>query len=271
MPPKRRHWNLELDIDYKYTFVKNSSYIHIVIVSLLMLGSSCDSGEPGLCFDSTDPITERVVEVASFDNIIVRDNIQMILSEGPQSVRIETSEAIIEDVTVTVTDGVLMLIDENRCDLLKGSEPTLVYVSAPNIRRIRNASQYEISSNGVLGYESLVLVSDENENSKYRIADFRLDLAVGGLEVVSNNFSNFFISGTAERALIGFYGGASRFEGAAFLVDELTVFHRGSNKMIVHPVNCIKGKIVSNGDVIAKNQPPVVEVEELYTGRLIFD
>jgi hypothetical protein len=154
---------------------------------------------------------------------------------------------------------------------LEASEATLVYVSAPDIRRIRNASQYEVSSEGVLGYESLILVSDENENSKYRIADFRLNLAVGGLEVISNNFSNFYISGTAERALIGFYGGAGRFEGVAFFVEELNVFHRGSNVMIVYPVNSIKGKIVSNGDIIAKNQPDIVEVEERYTGRLIFD
>ena len=195
----------------------------------------------------------------------------MILAEGPQSIRIVTTKSIIDAVEVTVNEGTLTLIDENRCDLLEASEPTLVYVSAPDIRRIRNASQYEVSSEGVLSYESLVLVSDENENSKYRIADFRLDLDVGGLEVVSNNFSNFFISGTAERALIGFYGGAGRFEGAAFFVDELNVFHRGSNVMIVHPLNSIKGKIVSNGDVISKNRPEIIEVEELYTGKLIFD
>lgn len=271
MRPRPKHWNLELDIDYKYTFVKKGRYIHLVLSCLLLVGIRCDSGDPGLCFDGAEPIVERIVEVATFDKIIVRDNIQMILSEGPQSVRIETAESIIADVDVFVSNGTLTLIDESRCDLFEASVPTLVYVSAPDLRRIRNASQYEISSEGVLRYESLVLVSDENENSKYRIADFRLELAVGGLEVISNNFSNFFISGTAERALIGFYGGAGRFEGAAFLVDELNVFQRGSNVMIVHPLNSIRGKIVSNGDVIAKNRPEIVEVETLYSGRLIFD
>ena len=251
--------------------MKKGTYIHIALVYMLLLVTSCDSGDLGLCFDDSETVAERIVEVGFFDKIIVRDNIQMILAEGPQSIRIVTTKSIIDAVEVTVSDGVLTLIDENRCDLLEASEPTLVYVSAPDIRRIRNASQYEVSSEGVLSYESLVLVSDENENSKYRIADFRLDLDVGGLEVVSNNFSNFFISGTAERALIGFYGGAGRFEGAAFFVDELNVFHRGSNVMIVHPLNSIRGKIVSNGDIISKNRPEVIEVEELYTGKLIFD
>lgn len=251
--------------------MKKRTYIHLVIGCLLLLVTSCDSGDIGLCFDDSETVAERIVELTPFDKIIVRNNIQMIVSQGPQSVRIVTSKSIIDAVEVTVNEGTLTLIDENRCDLLEASEPTLVYVSAPNIKRIRNASQYEVSSEGVLSYESLILVSDENENSKYRIADFRLDLAVGGLEVVSNNFSNFFISGTAERALIGFYGGAGRFEGAAFLVEELNVFQRGSNVMIVHPLNSIRGKIVSNGDIISKNRPDVIEVEELYTGRLIFD
>ena len=251
--------------------MKKGTYIHIALVYMLLLVTSCDSGDLGLCFDDSETVAERIVEVGLFDKIIVRDNIQMILAEGPQSIRIVTTKSIIDAVEVTVNEGTLTLIDENRCDLLEASEPTLVYVSAPDIRRIRNASQYEVSSEGVLSYESLVLVSDENENSKYRIADFRLDLDVGGLEVVSNNFSNFFISGTAERALIGFYGGAGRFEGAAFFVDELNVFHRGSNVMIVHPLNSIRGKIVSNGDIISKNRPEIIEVEELYTGKLIFD
>jgi len=41
--------------------------------------------------------------------------------------------------------------------------------------------------------------------------------------------------------------------------------------MVVNPQNSIRGKIVSFGDVISKNRPPVVEVEELYKGRLRFE
>jgi len=116
-----------------------------------------------------------------------------------------------------------------------------------------------------------VLVSDKNEDARYSIADFRMELDVQNFEVISNDFSNFFISGKASQALIGFYAGAGRFEGTGFLVDELRVFHRGSNKMIVNPVNSIRGEIVSNGDVIAKNRPESVDVEERFTGRLIFE
>jgi hypothetical protein len=38
----------------------------------------------------------------------------------------------------------------------------------------------------------------------------------------------------------------------------------------VNPQNKIAGEIRGTGDVIAVNEPPVVEVEQFFTGQLIF-
>jgi hypothetical protein len=38
----------------------------------------------------------------------------------------------------------------------------------------------------------------------------------------------------------------------------------------VAPTNLIQGRIVGLGDVICLTQPPIVNVEEEFTGRLIF-
>ena len=53
-------------------------------------------------------------------------------------------------------------------------------------------------------------------------------------------------------------------------MQDLSVLHRGTNKFIVNPQQSIRGEIRSTGDVISVNQPPIVEVEEFFTGRLIF-
>jgi hypothetical protein len=42
------------------------------------------------------------------------------------------------------------------------------------------------------------------------------------------------------------------------------------SKMVVNPQQSIIGSIRSTGDVISLNQPPIVDVEEWFTGRLIF-
>jgi hypothetical protein len=41
--------------------------------------------------------------------------------------------------------------------------------------------------------------------------------------------------------------------------------------MIINPVQELKGKISGTGHVISVNRPPIVEVEEQYKGRLIFE
>ncbi|RMB56670.1 DUF2807 domain-containing protein [Dokdonia sinensis] len=256
-----------------FTFVKMFSrpIIAVVVAPLLLVLSACDSGDAGLCFDDTTAIAEREVTVPDFEQIIVGENVSLILSQGPQAITVEAPESYIDDVAVTVKNGTLFLADQNRCDLLRESAPTTIRVTAPNITRIRNASQYEVVSDGVLAYDSLILVSDLNENARYSVGEFRMELDVTSFEVISNNISNFYISGRAENALIGFYAGSGRYEGAGVLVDNLRIFHRGSNVMIVNPITSITGEIRSNGNVIAKNRPETVDVQELERGRLIFE
>ena len=41
--------------------------------------------------------------------------------------------------------------------------------------------------------------------------------------------------------------------------------------MIVHPVQSISGKMVSTGNIILKNNPPIVEVQQLYHGKVIYN
>ncbi len=60
-------------------------------------------------------------------------------------------------------------------------------------------------------------------------------------------------------------------EAVDFLIQELIVFHRSTNKIIINPQVSIIGEIRSLGDIISENNPPVVNVVEYYTGRLIFD
>jgi hypothetical protein len=40
--------------------------------------------------------------------------------------------------------------------------------------------------------------------------------------------------------------------------------------MIVNPQASLKGDLYGTGDLISKNHPPIVEVEQFYTGELIF-
>ena len=177
------------------------------------------------------------------------------------------------EVEVSVEDNVLIINNENSCNLLREYGITKAFVTAPNITVLRNGSGQQIESVGTLAYENLVLISEdfEEEDQVYTDGDFKLDLDVESVSIITNNLSNFFLTGTAQRGNFRVFSGDVRIESADLIVQDLTVFHRGSNKMIVHPVMSLSGEIRGGGDIISVNRPDVVNVLEYYTGRLIFE
>ncbi len=137
------------------------------------------------------------------------------------------------DVKAKVVYNQLQLTDNNSCNYVREYGITKIFVTAPNITEIRSSTQYEVSSDGILNFNNLHLIS-ENLN-------------------------------------VGFFAGSGRFEGRELIAQNVDVFHRGSNDMIVNPQQSLTGEIRSTGDLIAVNQPPTVDVEQFYTGRLIFE
>ncbi|HEA29727.1 MAG TPA: DUF2807 domain-containing protein [Leeuwenhoekiella sp.] len=241
---------------------------------LLIFLISCDSENSLNCIQDAGDRTEKEFEVADFNVIVVEERLQLILKEGPQQkVVVKTGENLLNDIEITVTDGVLNLYNNNGCNLVRDYNITQVLVTAPNIATIRNASGYEVQSDGVLSYPSLTLLSEdlEEEDKYHKDGDFRLELAVDSLKITANGLSNFFLSGTAKAANIELLEGDMRVEAQDLAVQDLYIFHRGTQKVIVNPIESLRGKVLSTGDLISVNRPAIVDVEETYTGKLIFE
>ena len=100
--------------------------------------------------------------------------------------------------------------------------------------------------------------------------DFNINVNTQNLSVIANNLSVFTISGSTEKLSVGFYAGLCEFKGADLIAQEVTIFQRSSHDIIVNPQQSLKVDIRSVGDVISIHRPPVVEVEEYYSGRLLF-
>jgi len=244
----------------------------IYILSLILI-VACNSEDASDCFQTEGNLVQQEVEVNSFERILVNRDIELIVKEGAEhKVIIETGENLLNDVLAKVVDDELQLTDFNTCNYVRNYGITKVYVTAPNLKRIRNSSQYEVSSDGVLTYPELSLVSEDfNAPGSFTVGDFRLQINSEKLSIVSNNISTFYISGTVTNLFVGFYAGTGRFEGENLIAQNVDVFHRGSNDMIVNPQVSLSGELRGTGNLISKNEPPTVTVEQFYTGRLIFE
>jgi len=249
---------------------KMKHYIYIFIAACIL---SCNSENGNDCFQKSGNIIQEEFMVSNFERILVNRDIELILKEGSDAiVVVETGENLMNDVDVEVVNNELILTDNNTCNYVRDYVSTKVYVTAPNITHIRTSTQYDISSDGVLNYNNLRLFSENfNAVETFTIGDFRLQINSQKLRITSNNISSFYISGQTDDLLVNFFSGSGRFQGEDLIAQQVEVFHRGSNDMIVNPQLSLIGELRGTGDLISLNTPPTVEVEQFYTGRLIFN
>lgn len=237
-----------------------------------MMIFACDSENAADCFQTTGTIIQQEFTVTGFNKILVNRNVELIIKEGStEKVVVETGKNLLNDVQVEVVDNQLILTDDNICNFVRDYGVTKVYVTAPNITEIRSSTQYDIKSDGVLAYPNLtVFAEDFSEPETVTSGNFYLDIDNERLTVVFNNLSNAFITGKTNNLQVTLASGLSLFDASALIAQNVSISNRSSNDIIINPQLKLTGKISGVGNVIALNKPPIVEVEEVYKGRLIF-
>jgi hypothetical protein len=235
---------------------------------------ACNSEHANDCFQTSGAIIQQEIILPNFTKILVNRDIELIIKEGvEQKVVIETGTNLLSDVTATVVDeDKLVLTDNNTCNYFRDYNITKVYVTSPNITEIRSSTQYDVRSDGVLTYPTLTIFSEDySAPDSFTIGNFHLQLDNNTFNIVFNNLSNCYVSGATNNLNITFASGTSRFEGRNLLAQHVSLWNRSSNDMIINPQQSVSGRISGTGNVISVNQPPIVNVEQLYKGRLIFN
>lgn len=238
---------------------------------LILISAACSSENAGDCFQTSGTAVQQEVDVMPFNRVLVNEGIEMIISEGAvHQVMITTGKNLLNEIQVQVVDNELILSNNNGCNFFRNYHPAKIYVTAPDITEIRSSTPFDIRSEGVLTWPQLHILSEDYSGDYANTGDFYLTINNNAFEITFNNLSNCFISGATNSLEIGFFAGNSRFEGADLLAAQVSVFHRSTNDIIVNPTDVLEGDIYSTGDIIAVQEPPVVNVTEHYQGTLIF-
>lgn len=244
----------------------------LYLLSLIVI-FACNSEDANDCFQTAGKSIQEEIALPTFEKILVNRDVELVLKQGLDfQVIIETGENLLNDIEAKVVNNQLQLTNKNTCNYVRDYALTKVYVTAPNITEILSSSQYDVTSDGVLNYNNLKLFSEDFNNPDYfTIGDYRLQINSQNLRVVANNISSFYISGTTENLYVGFFSGSGRFQGENLIAQDVEIYHRGANDIIVNPQVSLIGEIRSTGDIISLNHPAIVTVEEYYDGRLIFE
>jgi hypothetical protein len=246
-------------------------------IFLLLVITSCGISED--CFKGNGNLVTQLFPLEGFTKVKVYDGVGLVIKEGPNyEVKVVTNDKILDNIDVAMQGDMLVVKDNSTCNIARDYGQTMVYVTVPDGSVLPLIQELElhcktdqkIQSGGILHSPIVRLFSIADDGDGAGTGNFYIQVTNGQLVVESNSVSNFYISGQCQEMLLNFYFGNGRFYGEELLAENIKIFQRGSNDMIVYPIQKIEGTIFSTGNVILKNIPPIVDVEEVFTGRIIY-
>ena len=249
----------------------------IVFFLLVFLLVSCGISED--CFKGNGNQVTQTFLLENFSKIKVYDGVGLVVKEGSNyEVKVVTSDNIIDDLEVRLDGDMLVVKDNSSCNIARDYGQTTVYVTIPDGTilplipelELHCKTEQKIQSDGVLHSPIVRLFAIGDDGDGAGTGDFHINLDNGQFVVESNNVSNFYINGHCEEMLLNFYFGNGRFFGEELHAEKIKLFHRGSNDMFVYPIQKIEGIINATGNVVLENVPPIVDVEEVFRGRVIY-
>jgi hypothetical protein len=172
-------------------------------------------------------------------------------------------------VEAKVEDGTLKLSDQNSCNWTRSFETTQILVRTPTLENIFVNTEQKISSKGILDFPIIRFIAMTN-NGKISVAEVNVAVQCQQLVIESNSNTHFKIQGSVPQANINFYHGLGFFYGEELLINQLQVFHRGAHDMKVRVANQISGKLLSTGNLVLLQVPQSINVEQFYTGKIIY-
>ena len=247
-----------------------------IILLVIVLLSFVNCSKPSDCIESTGDIITKNFEVLTgnyFHTIYVEKGVGLVVKEGTEyKVEVRTGENLIDNISVEFKNDGLFLKDNSSCNWVRDYGQTIVYVTTPTLDflNITSRTEQDIDSDGVLTH-GIVRLNALDLGPGAGTNDFHIQVNNSQLVIENNNVSRYYISGQTDEALLNFYEGNGRIEAENLTAQNIKVFHRGYNDMKVRPIQKITGKIVSTGNIILKNNPDEVDVEELYQGKLIYN
>lgn len=232
---------------------------------------SCDTESSSDCLKTSGVIVSKNIVLEDFSKVIIHEGIELEIKQGTKnSIHIFYGKNLIDNIKTKIVDGKLSISNTTSCQFIRDIEPAKILLTAIDIFEIRNASQFPVFSNTSLHFSSLTLISENHLVDYVNVGDFNLLINNQNLKVITNNVSNFSIKGSTDNLDIVFAAGQGKFEGEQLIAQNIHLFHRGINNIVIKPIQQLTGEIRGVGNVISVNKPPVIDVKEFYTGKLIF-
>lgn len=223
------------------------------------------------CVEDPGIEIEKEITTPTFSKLIVNHGVEVFITEGnTPKILVKTGKNKLDNVFFEVNNSVLEIKADSPCMFAPNYESIKVYITSPLLTSIRNSGEFTIHSLGVLHYPSLDLLVEDFNSNYSSIGDIDLEVDNLQVRVVSNGFGNITLRGKTNYLDLFYAAGVGKFEGKNLISKEIVFFHRGENDLSVFPVQNLKGDLYSLGNLVSYNQPSLVNVNQHFSGKLIY-
>ena len=230
---------------------------------LFILFTGCEKDHLFDCLKSTGAIVMETRPVSDFSRLDVFNNVDVVITQDSvNSIVVEAGSHIVSGITTDITDGVLTIRNENKCNWVRSYERAIVvHVQERNLNAIHHRGSAVVSSSNTLKCPGLDL-------NVWSAGDIKLSVDVAGMySRQHSSVGDIILSGRSTHCYI--YNNGNGFTYHKELkIQHADIEQRGTGDIYVQVSTRMNVSIHGSGNVYYSGNPQVSSTVT-GSGRLI--
>lgn len=243
----------------------------LVILPVLAILSTGCSKEQGVCFSNSGPMIDQERTIDSCSQIDIRDHLNLILTDTPPgTITVECGKNIIGGIKTEVSDGILYLSNENKCNWLRDyGAPINVYVSGKGIWRIVYNSSGNVTTTKALTYDSLKV----EIWGGCGVVDLSVSV-IKGMFSLNMGTADLILHGNSDEIYL-YAGSYGKFDGTSLVTKWAHAVNKSSNDTYIRvesatdPTTLLEATILSIGNIYYTGNPQTIKADIRGSGDVI--
>lgn len=235
----------------------------VCFLSTLLFVTSCKQENMCDCIKRTGDIVTETRAVSGFTRVTVEDNLNVFITQDSVfEVKVEAGENIVPLIRAEVSDGVLTLKNDNRCNWSRSyDKPFNVFIRMPRIDYILSNGTGDIKSSNTITTPNIDLETKSSGNIEFTVNNSKVTSHMFG-------YGDIYLYGTTQEHACSI--GGDGFLYAGDLQTNTTWLHDFTTGLCyVKASNALEVHIDNVGDVYCYGTPATINKEVNGTGNLI--
>lgn len=230
--------------------------INYTLIIFLALLSSCQP-ENQRCFKSNGVLSEEIILLDSFNEIVVEDFVYVELKQDTvYKIVLSGGKNLLPFIKYELNDGKLFLNDENSCRWLRQNDAPLITVSFPDIDKLT------ITNSGVITCSNTINLDNFSVENRAGLCDINIRVNCDSIWFRTHaGTGDFVLSGEADYSYI-YNIGSGHMRAQALINNTTHIVHRSTGDITINVSSLLMVEDLQHGILYYYGCPEMIVAAE---------